>query len=272
MEYIDKASAEGANLVVFPEQSLQGYLTNLGAMPASDYKYQYENAEVIPDGKSVQALIEKAKEKNIYIIWGMTEKDAEKDYVLYNSACLVGPEGYIGNYRKVHQPGDELHIYTGGTEFPVYSTEIGKIGMLICYDKAFPESTRELALGGADLIVMPTAWPLANQANANKNDVTKDYMYKTFTMYDAVRASENQIPFISSNLTGRTGDIEYLGYSSIVDGYGNVLATTGYEEGIAYAEFDLKRDIYDYKVNAFIGLNFLKDRNPSAYKRLSENL
>ena len=66
MEYIDEAAANGANLVVFPEQSLQAYLTDLGAMPMSDYTYQHDNAEVVPDGESTQALIKKAKEKDVY--------------------------------------------------------------------------------------------------------------------------------------------------------------------------------------------------------------
>ena len=140
MEYIDEAAANGANLVVFPEQSLQAYLTDLGAMPLSDYTYQHDNAEVVPEGASTQALIKKAKEKDVYIIYGMTEKSAVDDCILYNTMVLVGPEGYVGKYRKVHLPGDELHIYTAGTEFPVYDTKIGKIGMLICYDKSFPES------------------------------------------------------------------------------------------------------------------------------------
>lgn len=270
MDFIDEAASNGADLIVFPEQSLQAYLKSLSAMPFSDYEYQHDNAEVVPDGESTQALIAKAKEKNVYIIWGMTEKSAEDDVVMYNTMVLVGPEGFVGKYRKVHLPGDELHIYTAGTDFPVYDTAIGKIGMLICYDKSFPESARELAIGGAQLIVMSTAWPIADTSKTNAADVTSDMMYDRYTMYDRVRAIENQVPFISSNQFGKAGDIEYIGYSSITDGTGKLLATTGYSEGIAYAEFeDLKKSLYSYKVNAFIGLQGLKDRNVAAYKRLA---
>lgn len=270
MEYIDEAAANGANLVVFPEQSLQAYLTDLGAMPLSDYTYQHDNAEVVPDGASTQALIKKAKEKDVYIIYGMTEKSAVDDCILYNTMVLVGPEGYVGKYRKVHLPGDELHIYTAGTEFPVYDTKIGKIGMLICYDKSFPESARELAVGGAQLIVMSTAWPIADPENTTPEKVTSDMMYDRYTMYDKVRAVENQVPFISSNQVFKTGNIEYIGYSSITDGNGTLLATTGYKEGIAYAEFeDIEKCVYSYKVNSFIGLQGIKDRQPLAYKRLA---
>ena len=93
MKYIDEAAANGAKLVVFPEQSLQAYLKDLGAMPLSDYEYQHDNAEVVPDGPSTQALIAKAKEKDVYIIWGMTEKSAVDDVIMYNTMVLVGPEG-----------------------------------------------------------------------------------------------------------------------------------------------------------------------------------
>lgn len=270
IKYIDEAAGQGANLIVFPEQSLQAYLKNLGAMPFSDYEYQHTNAEVVPAGPSTQTLIAKAKEKNVYIIYGMTEKSAVDDCILYNTMVLVGPEGYVGKYRKVHLPADELHIYTAGTEFPVYDTAIGKIGMLICYDKSFPESARELAVGGAQLIVMSTAWPIADVTKTNPTDVVTDMMYDRYVMYDKVRAVENQVPFISSNQFGKAGDIEYIGYSSITDGNGTLLATTGYAEGIAYAEFeDLAKSIYEYKMQSFIGLQGLKDRQPIAYKRMA---
>ena len=89
MDFIDEAASNGADLIVFPEQSLQAYLKSLSAMPFSDYEYQHDNAEVVPDGESTQALIAKAKEKNVYIIWGMTEKSAEDDVVMYNTMVLA---------------------------------------------------------------------------------------------------------------------------------------------------------------------------------------
>lgn len=270
LSFIDEAAANGANLVVFPEQSLMGYLQSLVAMPFSDHEYQYENAEILPDGPSVQKIIAKAKEKNVYVIFGMTERDPILDYKLYNTAVLVGPEGYIGRYRKVHLPGDEVHIYSPGTDFPVFETKIGKIGMLICYDKQFPESARELALGGAEILVMPTAWPFGDPSDEHKADVTKDLMYKIYETYDTSRAMENQLLFVSSNQIGKTGDIEYIGYSTITDPYGEKLCTTGYKEGIAYAELDLKKSLFDYKTVQMLGLNLIFDRNTAAYKRLRD--
>src|ERR1700719_1477528 len=141
--FIEEAAKKGAKLIVFPEQSLQGYLKNLtGPLTIETIRYQHANAEIVPEGDTTQIMIQAAKKHNVYIIWGMTECDRDRFDVLYNTAVLVGPEGFVGSYRKVHQPLDELHVYYPGNDFPVYDTAIGKIGMLICFDKSFPESTR----------------------------------------------------------------------------------------------------------------------------------
>lgn len=264
--YIEKAASEGAQLIVFPEQSLQGYLPSLTVLEKSTFRYQYENAETVPDGPSVQAVIKMAKEKNIYIIFGMTEKDDSCDYKLYNTMVLVGPDGYVGKYRKVHLPLDELHVYYAGEDFPVYNTAIGKIGMLICYDKAFPESARELALNGAEILVMSTAWPFADSDNAP--NVEKDDMFYLYDLYDKVRALENQCFFISSNQTGVCGQTHYIGCSNIVSPDGKIITSTGYNEGIAYACVDIKKDIYRGKTEGSYGLNLFRDRNPAAYKHM----
>lgn len=248
--FIDQAAEKDAKLLVFPEQSLQAYLENLVVNKLSDFHYQFENAEVIPEGDSVQKIIAKAKEKNMYIIFGMTERDGENYYKLYNTMVLVGPEGYIGKYRKVHLPMDELHIYNHGTDFPVFDTEIGKIGMLICYDKAFPEAARELALGGAELLVMSTAWGCNDVKNGP--DYKEDSMYFKYDLYDRARALENQCFFISSNQQGLAGETNYIGYSNIVNPCGHVVASTGSAEGIAYADIDVKKDIHIGRICWFV--------------------
>lgn len=272
LRYIDEAADNGANLVLFPEQSLQGYLRSLVAMDVSEntetneFLYQYENAEVIPDGASVQAVIAKAKERGIYVAFGMTEKDESVDCKLYNSAVLVGPEGFVGRYRKVHQPADEVHSYYSGNEFPVFDTALGKIGMLICYDAWFPESGRELALKGADIILKPTATCFMNE---EKNFET-DQAYYSYDLCEKATALQNNVFFISANQTGLSGSSDYFGHSNIIAPNGRVLATTGNAEGIAYYETpDVKKEIYWARVQ-FAGLNFLKDRKPCAYTAISQ--
>ena len=264
---IDEASSSGASLLVLPEQSLQGYLPSMTKLDKAHYQYQYDNAETIPDGISVRAIIDKAAERGLYIVFGMTEKDADIDYRLYNTAVLTGPEGYIGKYRKVHLPLDELHIYYAGEGFDVFDTKICRIGMMICYDKAFPEAAREAALGGAEILVTPLAWPQSNPEQTSGPE--KDPNLDKHRLYDRVRAMENQIFFISSNQYGPSGSGIYLGNSNIVGPDGVILATTGYQEGIAYAEVDLKREIYKGKTIGMGGSNLMRERKPFAYKRLA---
>jgi predicted amidohydrolase len=265
LDFIDQAKEKGAKLIVFPEQSLQGYLPSLANLYLDTFDYQYQNAETVPDGSSTQLLIKKAKETDMYIIFGMTEQDASDYNKLYNTMVLVGPEGFVGKYRKVHQPADELHIYTAGNAFPVFETAVGKIGMLICYDKAFPESTRELALQGAELLVMSTAWPLGDPAGKPEEDV----MLRMYNLYDQVRAAENQCFFISANQTGQSGEITYCGHSRITSPMGDELACTGLSEGIVFAEADIKAEIIKGRTHGMIGLSLLRDRHPDAYKYLS---
>jgi len=266
LSLIDEAALSGADLLVLPEQSLQGYLPSMTELDMSHYQYQYDNAETIPDGDSVRAVIEKAVERNIHVVFGMTEKDADIDYRLYNAAVLTGPDGYIGKYRKVHLPLDELHTYYAGNEFPVYQTRIGRIGLLICYDKAFPESAREAALADADIIVTPLAWP--HSAPGFVSDPEKDPNLDEHRLYDRTRAMENQIFFISSNHAGASGKAHYLGNSNIVGPNGAIIATTGYQEGIAFAEVDLKQEIYRGKTVGMGGSNLMRERRPLVYKRL----
>lgn len=264
--YIDEAVEKGAKLVVFPETSLQGYLDNLGIFQKKTVTYQQENAEVVPEGESTQALIRKAKENNIYIIYGMVERDSHQLGRLYNTAVLVGPEGYIGKYRKIHLPMDEAHVFYPGNEIKVYNTQIGKIGMLICYDKDYPEIARILAAKGAELIVMPTAWSLDDSST----DPEANFSVYAYDLLDKVRAFENQAFFISSNQVGITGDINFFGRSRIVDPLGKVQSEVLYEEGIATYTTDIQKEIIEARTTGLFGLNLMKDRRPEMYHEIAE--
>ena len=268
---IDEAADHGANILVLPEQSLQGYLTSVVAMDCSgdlnknEFLYQWENAEEVPDGPSVQTIIRKAMERKIFVCFGMTEK--ADDYKLYNTAVLTGPDGYIGKYRKVHQPADEMQAYYAGCEFPVFDTPIGRIGMVICYDAWFPEAGRELALGGAEIILKPTATCHASPTH----DLLHDQGYYSYDLCERASALHNGCWFISANQIGICGASDYFGHGNIIDPTGHILATTGDQETIVYHEIDdLKRSIWEGRECSFSGLYFLKDRRPSAYRRLTE--
>jgi predicted amidohydrolase len=254
--FIGEASAKGARLLVLPEQSLQGYLYHLNhEVSIDEANYHYDAAEPVP-GPSTEKVAAMAREAGMYIVFGMTERVAVSSAgVLYNSAVLVGPDGLIGVYRKVHAPGDEYHIFRQGREWPVFDTEIGRLGMHICYDLRFPEAARELVLRGAQMIVLPTAWPKA-----------AGFLYDVF---DRARAAENECWYLSSDQVGACdqGKLVFYGHSRIIDPLGNVVADTGDSEGIAFAEVPL----VNLKRRQWGTMNVFHDRRPDTYTTLADS-
>ena len=264
LEYIEKAAKQKADLIVFPEYALQGLpiqgFTDLGvvSMDLKAVDFQYQNAELVPSGESTQYLISKAKEYNMYICWGMTEKDPDRCDVLYNSAVLVGPEGYVGTYRKVHLPLTDKLIYFPGNEYKVFDTRIGKIGIIICYDMSIPEAARILALKGAEIILCPTAWPAFEQSE-------DDDQFKLYNIFSFARASENMVFFVDSTVAGEY----FAGHSRIIGPFPqDIRATTGFEEGLAIADIDVQGEILRGRLNAMGGANLLKDRRPDTYREI----
>lgn len=263
LSYIEKAAEQKVDLIVFPELSLQGFPPTMRATDPDTCAYQHRFAEVIPEGDTCQLLIKKAKEHNMYICWGMTEQDKERCDAIYNSAVLVGPEGYVGHYRKVHQPGTERLFFFPGNDYYVFDTKLGKIGMMICYDRMYPEAARSLKLKGAHLILCPTAWP-ANEKTE------EDGSLRTFLIANEMRAIENMVCIVDSNgVSGETPDGFECGHSRILNSQGKTLATTGFEEGMAVAELDPVKDVVECVTTAMIGTtNFIKDYRPDTYGEL----
>jgi predicted amidohydrolase len=153
----------------------------------------------------------------------------------------------------VHAPGDEYHVFRQGRDWPVFDTEIGRIGMHICYDMRFPEAAREMALKGAEILVLPTAWP--QQAG---------FIYDTL---DRARAAENECWFLSSNQVGACdqGRLTFYGHSRIIGPLGNVLADTGDGEGLATAEVPLE----SLRRRQWGSMNIFHDRRPDTYHNLA---
>lgn len=265
-QFIEDAAKENVKLIVFPEQSVQGYLKNLFSIDYDNVAYQHREAELVPEGETTHKLIQLAKQYDMYIVFGITERDSTRYDILYNSAVLVGPEGFVGTYRKIHQPGDEVHVYYPGDEFKVFDTKLGKIGLLICYDKMFPETTRELALKGAEILIMPTAWPLT----AVGSEPNTDQMGMYFNLLDQTRAFENQCWFISSDIVGIHGDHDFYGHSQIVSPNGNILATCGYEEKMVIEDINVQESIVQTRSVGLMSLNLLKERHPATYTALKE--
>ena len=144
------ARERGAGLVVLPEATLGGYLADLGGgavplPPALDL-----------DGPEVRKLA--ALAGDLVVTAGLCEADGD---ARYNTAVAVNGDGVLGVHRKVHQPLGEGASYAAGDRFDAFDTPVGRLGMMICYDKAFPEAARALALDGAEIVACMSAWPAA---------------------------------------------------------------------------------------------------------------
>lgn len=258
-----EAAANGAKLVVFPETSLQGYPPDVNTVYPERIRRAFRSAEAVPDGPHVRQIIERARELGIHVVFGLHETGTSPG-VIYNTAVLAGPDGYIGKYRKVHVGITEQLTWRKGDDWPVFETELGRIGMLICYDKTWPESTRELTLRGADILVMLTAWPMM----VDENDPETNIMVDLYRLFDRVRAAENMRWFISSNFGGQLGGAQFVGLSQIVDPWGRVVATTGtVNPGMAIADIDIPGGIED--VQTFQGARLIRDRRPDTYHALN---
>jgi predicted amidohydrolase len=252
--FVDEAATKKARLLVLPEQSLQGYLYSLNhPLSPEEANYHYDNAEPVP-GPSSERVAAMARAADMYIVFGMTERvPVSSSGVLYNSAVLVGPGGLLGVYRKVHAPGDEYHVFRQGKDWPVFDTEIGRLGLQICYDLRFPEAARELALRGAQMLILPTAWP---------QNVGSQY-----DILDRARAAENECWFLSANQVGACdrGELTFYGHSRIIGPFGNVVADTGDGEGLATAT--VPRD--SLRRRQWGSLNVFRDRRPETYTTIA---
>jgi predicted amidohydrolase len=216
-------------------------------------------AEPVP-GPTTERLIALAQKHNMYIQAGLAESVMDGN-IIYNSAVLVGPEGLVGVFRKFHNQF-EWPIFSAGNHMDVFPTAIGKVGMFICYDLAFPEITRVFALRGARIAALTTAWPMKG------DDPETDYYGYTYDILSRANALANQMWIVSSNQVRRPptpGCANYYGHSRIVAPTGEVIADIGYEEGIVSATVDVEGGVEKARTVDFFGLNLLQDRRPSHY-------
>lgn len=151
---IEQAAAKGAKLIVAPELCVSGYVFQ-----------SRQEARMLAEpayGATAKDWERLAKKHDIWIVGGICEQEEAR---LYNSAIIVGPNGFEGVYRKVHLWGDEgLYFEPGNKGFPVFDTPFGRVGIIICYDQWFPEAYRSCTLNGADIVCVPTAWvPIPGQ-------------------------------------------------------------------------------------------------------------
>ncbi|MFI9411457.1 carbon-nitrogen hydrolase family protein [Nocardia gamkensis] len=228
---VDRLARDGVDLLVLPDATLGGYIGDLrNPDPATGPE------AIDPDGPEIRLLCRWAGAMTICV--GYAER---ADSVRYNSAvCLTG-DGVLGRHRKVHQPAGEHLAYAAGDSFTAFDTPVGRLGMLIDYDKTFPESARALALDGARTIAALSAWPASVTDRASR--MPNDRQSRLFDLYDQARAAENQIVLVSSNQTGITGTLRFLGQAKVVGPGGDILAKTWSKGGLAVADLDIDAEV-----------------------------
>ncbi|AUG78485.1 acyltransferase [Kitasatospora sp. MMS16-BH015] len=208
---------EGADLVVLPE------LWPLGGFA---YDAWSTGAETL-DGPTAEAMSAAAKAAGVWLHAGsIVERDP--DGPIYNTSLLFAPDGELAHtYRKIHRFGfdsGEAVVMGAGQEIVTATTELGTLGLATCYDLRFPELFRALLDAGAELLVVPAAWPERRREH--------------WSLLARARAVEEQAYVLACNTAGTHGGVEQGGYSVVVDPWGKVLAEAGLGEEVLSVEFD----------------------------------
>jgi predicted amidohydrolase len=241
-----KAKQQGADLAIFPEMSLTGYVL---------HDQVYELAETIP-GPSTERIGALAKRTGMHIIFGMPEQSEKTKATVFNTAVFVGPKGLIGKYRKMYLPThsvfEEKRYFRPGYEPAAFETDLGTIGLSICYDVFFPEVYRLTRLKGAQLIVCISASPA----------VRRGY----FEILTSARALENTAFLAYVNLAGVEDGLQFWGGSRLVCPTGDVVAKAKYdEEDFVICELD-----YSDLRTAETFIPTLRDLRPELFEKLKD--
>ena len=235
------------DLIVFPELATTGYELGLRFTDV---------AERVP-GPSVNLLAQRAADYSTHIVFGLVTKE-KVESVIYNAAIVLGPDGeLLGEYRKLHLPGEERLAFRPGYRLPVIETAIGQLGVLIGWDLAFPEAARSLSLDGADLLCVSANW-------GHSPAQERDSSVEEWRVYVQARALENAFYVVASNRVGEEYSYHFFGESIIVGPRGEVYASIDEEiEGYALATIDL-----DSVRKTREELQLIQCRSPQAYRAI----
>lgn len=241
---------QGTQLTVFPECFSTGYCFDSLAEAM-------EFGETVP-GPSTNRVAKLCAELKTHVVFGMLERSGDN---LFNVAVLIGPDGLIGSYRKVHLPylGVDRFTTPGDRPFEVFEAAGVRIGMLICYDGGFPEAARVLSIRGADIIVLPTNWPPGGS-----------YMAE-FSINS--RAMENGIYFAAVNRIGTENGFSFIGKSRICSPIGATInSIDDASAGILRTEIDplIARTKRIVRVPGKHLIDRMADRRPEMYAPICE--
>lgn len=237
------AGCAGTDILVLPELCNSGYNFN-------SCEQAWDTSESIEGSPFIEFLESKCRSLNMHIVSGLNERDGD---MLYNSAVLIGPNGYMGTYRKLHLFLNEKDFFQpGNTGMPVFDIGSCTLGMLVCFDWIFPEVWRILALKGADIICHPS------------NLVLPGFAQRAIPIH----ALTNRVYVVTANRIGTERDLTFTGTSTISDPRGDIIAQASWaKEEVAVREIDiaLARDKMMTPRN-----HLFTDRRPEEYTLLTE--
>ncbi|MBV9231764.1 MAG: amidohydrolase [Chloroflexi bacterium] len=248
LSLVEEAIEHEARLIVLPEMATTGYCW-VSRSEIAPF------VETIP-GPTTQHFQQLATQHGCFIALSLPEVDPTTQ-AYYNSMALLGPEGLVGTYRKVHSYISEPRwARDGDLGMPVWDTPLGRLSALICMDAVYFEAARIPALHGADVLLFPTNW----------------LDEKSPSSWWMTRAFENGVYLIAANRYGRERGVQFSGGSCIINPDGSIQAYLDNGRGIVYGEVDLShcRDKRWKQGNETAG-HRLADRQPAEYITLVNN-
>ncbi len=252
--FVAEAASNGAKIIVLQELFSTGYF------PTKIDRNYFDQAED-EDGPTVAAMKKLAKENHAYLVAPFFEKEKNCIGRYFDSAVLLSEDGkLVGKYRKLHLPSiywthEKFYFTPGNLGSPVFNCGDLNLGMMICYDRHYPELARIMVLTGADLIVIPTM-------TTKKPGRVNVWVPELISL-----GANNHVYVLGVNSTGKQEGKEHFGHSAFIDPLGQVVGEMGEEEGIVYGTVDL--DLIKEARNTY---NHLRDIRVDVNERLLEIL
>jgi N-carbamoylputrescine amidase len=250
VRWTDEAMTQGAQLVVLPELASSGYVFE-GESEAD------VSAESPTTGPMVRGLRDVCARHDGYVVTGINERGGD---CRYNSAVVIGPNGLLATYRKLHLFYNEKSWFEPGAQLTLVDLPFGRLGMIICFDLWFPEPARALAVAGAEIIAVPTNW-----VASFKRTVWDGRGYCQGDYIAMATAAQNSVVMVCADRIGVERGTTFLGASIIVgpDGWPVAGPASRDQPELLMAEVDL--DDVELARQRTPRNDLLEDRRPGAY-------
>lgn len=247
--WVTEATGRGASLVVLPELASSGYVF-------ADEGEAVATAEPTT-GPFVRTLEALSRRTGCVVVAGLNELAGR---ARHNSAVLIGPDGYVATYRKLHLFNDEQSWFAPGAGLTVVETPVGVVGMAVCYDLRFPEAVRAMALAGAEIIAVPTNW-----VASFKHTVWDERGYCQGDYLAMASAGQNGVVVACADRVGVEREVRFIGASIIVGPEGWPIAGPAGGESIDLLIGDADLDDIERFRRSTPRNHLLSDRRPDAY-------